>query len=92
MVPHSEAVAPGPQLGCVLAYVSQCPHASYNGLLLRWQWPDMMPKLRTDLGAIKFVLSGANIMCPGLTSPGATIHEEVDADAPAGEHQFDMAS
>ena len=41
------------------------------------QYPDMMPKLRTDQGAIKFVLSGANIMCPGLTSPGATIHDEV---------------
>ena len=23
-----------------------------------------------DKGAIRFVLSGANIMCPGLTSPG----------------------
>jgi predicted ribosome-associated RNA-binding protein Tma20 len=41
------------------------------------QYPDMMPKLRCDQGAIKFVLSGANIMCPGLTSPGATIHDEV---------------
>jgi predicted RNA-binding protein (TIGR00451 family) len=41
------------------------------------QYPDMMPKLRTDAGAIKFVLSGANIMCPGLTSPGATMHDEV---------------
>ena len=30
-----------------------------------------------DTGAIKFVLSGANIMCPGLTSPGATMHNEV---------------
>jgi predicted RNA-binding protein (TIGR00451 family) len=37
----------------------------------------MMPKLRTDKGAIKFVLSGANIMCPGLTHPGATMHDEV---------------
>ena len=46
------------------------------------QYPDMMPKLRVDTGAIKFVLSGANIMCPGLTSPGATIHDEVDAGAP----------
>eukprot|EP00879_Flechtneria_rotunda_P003153 GHRR01003375.1.p1 GENE.GHRR01003375.1~~GHRR01003375.1.p1 ORF type:complete len:184 (+),score=29.39 GHRR01003375.1:376-927(+) len=45
-------------------------------------YPDMMPKLRTDKGAIKFVLSGANIMCPGLTSPGATIHDEVDAGTP----------
>lgn len=33
-------------------------------------------KLRVDTGAIKFVLQGANIMCPGLTSPGATIHTE----------------
>jgi PUA domain protein len=26
-----------------------------------------------DKGAIKFVLSGANIMCPGLTSPGGKL-------------------
>ena len=25
---------------------------------------------------------GANIMCPGLTSPGATIHDEVDEETP----------
>lgn len=41
-----------------------------------------MPKLRTDTGAIKFVLSGANIMCPGLTSPGATIHDELEEGDP----------
>ncbi|KAG1667647.1 hypothetical protein FOA52_004674 [Chlamydomonas sp. UWO 241] len=45
------------------------------------QYPDMMPKLRVDKGAIKFVLSGAHIMCPGLTSPGATLHAELDAGA-----------
>ena len=45
-------------------------------LRLLHQYPDMMPRLRADTGAIKFVLSGANIMCPGLTSPGATIHDE----------------
>ena len=27
--------------------------------------------MQVDKGAIRFVLSGANIMCPGLTSPGA---------------------
>lgn len=27
--------------------------------------------MQVDRGAIKFILSGANIMCPGLTSPGA---------------------
>lgn len=26
---------------------------------------------QVDKGAIRFVLSGANIMCPGLTSKGA---------------------
>ena len=46
-------------------------------LRLLHQYPDMMPKLRVDTGAIKFVLSGANIMCPGLTSKGATMHDEV---------------
>lgn len=30
---------------------------------------------QVDKGAIRFVLSGANIMCPGLTSPGAQMTE-----------------
>lgn len=39
----------------------------------------MLPKIQVDRGAIKFVLSGANIMCPGLTSKGA----RMDVDLPA---------
>lgn len=35
--------------------------------------PFLMPLEQVDKGAIKFVLSGANIMCPGLTSPGAVL-------------------
>ena len=46
-------------------------------LRLLHKYPLMMKRLRVDTGAIKFVLSGANIMSPGLTSPGATIHTEV---------------
>lgn len=42
--------------------------------------PMMMPRLRVDKGAIKFVFQGANIMCPGLTSKGATLHDEVPED------------
>lgn len=34
---------------------------------------------QVDKGAIRFVLSGANIMCPGLTSPGAKM-----TDVPKG--------
>lgn len=33
--------------------------------------PFILPWQQVDKGAIRFVLSGANIMCPGLTSPGA---------------------
>ena len=50
--------------------------SGYRHVMLH-QYPNMMKKLRVDQGAIKFVLSGANIMCPGLTSPGATLHDEV---------------
>lgn len=43
--------------------------------------PTMMPRMQVDKGAIKFVMSGANIMCRGLTSPGASM-EDVPADTP----------
>ncbi|EKX48234.1 hypothetical protein GUITHDRAFT_86059 [Guillardia theta CCMP2712] len=39
----------------------------YPTLRVHHQYPFMMPTMRVDKGAIKFVLSGANIMCPGLT-------------------------
>ena len=40
-----------------------------------------MPQLTVDKGAIKFVISGAQIMCPGLTSAGARIEVTLDAGA-----------
>jgi PUA domain protein len=42
--------------------------------------PDIMTRYQVDKGAIKFVLNGADIMCPGLTSTGA----KMDVDLPAG--------
>ena len=44
--------------------------------------PDIMQKIQVDRGAIRFVLSGANIMCPGLTSPGGVLDDEVEAETP----------
>ena len=32
--------------------------------------PFLLPWMQVDKGAIRFILSGANIMCPGLTSAG----------------------
>jgi PUA domain protein len=51
-------------------------------LRLLHQYPGIMKKFRVDRGAIKFVLAGANIMCPGLTSAGGDLDEEVPADSP----------
>lgn len=42
-------------------------------LKLLHKYPFILPMEQVDKGAIRFVLSGANIMCPGLTSPGAII-------------------
>ncbi|KAK8638627.1 hypothetical protein V6N13_137042 [Hibiscus sabdariffa] len=56
------------------------PYMSTLRLLHRYQ--NIMKKLQVDRGAIKFVLSGANIMCPGLTSPGGALDGEVEAETP----------
>lgn len=42
-------------------------------LRLLHKFPFFLPMEQVDKGAIRFVLSGANIMCPGLTSPGASM-------------------
>jgi len=44
-------------------------------LRLLHKYPDILPKVQVDRGAIKFVMSGANIMCPGLTSKGGKLPE-----------------
>ncbi|TRZ14799.1 hypothetical protein HGM15179_012294 [Zosterops borbonicus] len=46
----------------------------YPTLRLLHKYPFILPHQQVDKGAIKFVLSGANIMCPGLTSPGAKLY------------------
>lgn len=43
---------------------------------------DFMPILQVDKGAIKFVVKGANIMCPGITSAGGSIPESLPVDTP----------
>jgi len=44
--------------------------------------PGFMPEVQVDRGAIRFVLGGAHIMCPGLTSPGGRMDEELPAETP----------
>lgn len=49
-------------------------------LKLVHQYPTMMNRMQVDKGAIRFVLGGANIMCPGFTSKGGSIPKELEAN------------
>uniref|UniRef100_A0A0N5AYW4 PUA domain-containing protein n=1 Tax=Syphacia muris TaxID=451379 RepID=A0A0N5AYW4_9BILA len=46
-------------------------------LRLLHKYPFIMPHQQVDKGAIKFVLNGSQIMCPGLTSPGAKLTDNI---------------
>ncbi len=53
------------------------------------KYPDILPKFQVDRGAIRFVLSGANIMAPGLTSAGGSM-DDVPSDTPVRRRRLDM--
>lgn len=42
------------------------------------QYPHAFKTIRIDRGAIRFVLSGATLMVPGLTSPGGRLPDKED--------------
>jgi len=42
----------------------------FPSLRLLHQYPTVIPKVQVDRGAIRFLLAGANMMCPGMTSKG----------------------
>lgn len=44
-------------------------------LKLVHRFPELFPSIRIDRGAIRFVLSGATLMAPGLTSAGGRLPE-----------------
>lgn len=46
------------------------------------QFPFMLPIQIVDKGAIKFILSGAHIMCPGITSKGAFLNMDTPKGTP----------
>ncbi|KAL1836574.1 hypothetical protein VTJ49DRAFT_4914 [Mycothermus thermophilus] len=52
-------------------------------LRLVHRFPQCFPTIRIDRGAIRFVLSGATLMAPGLTSKGGRLPVPVDRDAAA---------
>jgi PUA domain protein len=51
-------------------------------LKLLHKYPSMMKRMQVDKGAVRFVLGGANIMCPGFTSKGGALPDNIDRDQP----------
>jgi len=41
-----------------------------------YKYPGMMPQVQVDKGAIRHILRGSDVMCPGLTSAGGKMPEE----------------
>ena len=54
-------------------------HAMYEdvGVKIPFPWRRFFPGIGKPSEAIKFVLRGASIMCPGLTSPGGAMEERM---------------
>ncbi|WFD43671.1 translation machinery-associated protein 20 [Malassezia psittaci] len=46
------------------------------------QYPTLLPWIQVDRGAIKFLLSGANVMAPGLTSAGGHLPDPKLGETP----------
>ena len=55
-------------------------------LRLVHRFPSAFPTIQIDRGAIRFVLAGASLMVPGLTSPGGRLPSSSSPDdaLPAG--------
>ena len=51
-------------------------------LRLLHKYPQIMPRMQVDKGAIPFVLGGSNIMCPGFTSKGGALPTPIEAEQP----------
>jgi len=56
----------------------------YPVMRLLQRYPKMLPRMQVDIGGCKFVLGGANIMCPGLTSKGGSIDPGVPKGSVVG--------
>ncbi|KAH7889657.1 PUA-like domain-containing protein [Phlebopus sp. FC_14] len=55
----------------------------YPTLRLLHKYPHILPRVGIDRGAIRFLLAGAHMMCPGLTSAGGYLPPP-EAAIPAG--------
>jgi len=55
-------------------------------LRLLHKYPAILPHMQCDKGAIKYVVGGAHVMCPGLTSKGGCMPDNVPAGVVVAVH------
>ncbi|KAL5533280.1 TMA20 [Sanghuangporus sanghuang] len=60
-------------------FFQQFDEQLYPTLRLLHKYPDILPRLQVDRGAIRHLLAGANMMCPGFTSAGGRLPPEEEA-------------
>ena len=61
----------------------QCRNGPFIPTLrLLHKYPDILPKFQVDRGAIRFVLGGSNVMCPGFTHDDGDLPADLPVDAP----------
>ncbi|EYB81039.1 hypothetical protein Y032_0394g634 [Ancylostoma ceylanicum] len=70
-----------PTLRLLHKYPFMMPHQQASFFLDTKHLSSGFFSFHVDKGAIKFVLNGSSIMCPGLTSPGAKMTPGVPAEA-----------
>lgn len=58
-------------------------------LRLVHQYPHCFPTVGVDRGAIRFVLSGATLMAPGLTSKGGRLPNQKPGEEEGGERELE---
>jgi len=67
-------------LGSVPLFFQHMDDALLPHLTLVHKYPQCFPRVRCDRGAIRFVLSGATLMVPGLTSAGGRLPGEGEGE------------
>ena len=65
-------------------HMCTCLHRHITQTKMLLSVPTMLPGVRVDRGAIRFVFSGANVMAPGLTNDNVKADNEKGMDIPEG--------
>lgn len=61
------SVSPNPE---IYLFINNFDGPYMPTLVLLHRYPDLLPHIQADKGAVKFIMKGADVMAPGLVSKG----------------------